>query len=135
MSELIDKMNSALGWELRAINLYAHYAANVTGIYRLQLTPMFNIEMTESIEHADIVRNGLVQLGGIPVTERNTHPIIHTTDYMEMLNYALETEIKASEVYAELLPLIDETDDLYDSIEQIYFSELKSVQEMKLLVS
>ena len=134
MSELIDKMNAALGWELRAINLYAHYAANVTGIYRLQLTPMFNIEMTESIEHADIVRNGLVQLGGIPVTERNTHPIIHTTDYMEMLNYALETEIKASEVYAELLPLIDETDDLYDSIEQIYFSELKSVQEMKLLV-
>ena len=135
MSELIDKMNAALGWELRAINLYAHYAANVTGIYRLQLTPMFNIEMTESIEHADIVRNGLVQLGGIPVTERNNHPIIHTTDYMEMLNYALETEIKASEVYAELLPLIDETDDLYDSIEQIYFSELKSVQEMKLLVS
>ena len=135
MSELIDKMNAALGWELRAINLYAHYSANVTGIYRLQLTPMFNIEMTESIEHADIVRNGLVQLGGIPVTERNTHPIIHTTDYMEMLNYALETEIKASEVYAELLPLIDETDDLYDSIEQIYFSELKSVQEMKLLVS
>ncbi len=128
-------MNAALGWELRAINLYAHYAANVTGIYRLQLTPMFNIEMTESIEHADIVRNGLVQLGGIPVTERNNHPIIHTTDYMEMLNYALETEIKASEVYAELLPLIDETDDLYDSIEQIYFSELKSVQEMKLLVS
>ena len=118
-------MNAALGWELRAINLYAHYAANVTGIYRLQLTPMFNIEMTESIEHADIVRNGLVQLGGIPVTERNNHPIIHTTDYMEMLNYALETEIKASEVYAELLPLIDETDDLYDSIEQIYFSELK----------
>ena len=135
MTSLIEKMNAALGWELRAINLYAHYAANVTGIYRLQLTPMFNIEMTESIEHADIVRNGLVQLGGIPVTERNNHPIIHTTDYMEMLNYALETEIKASEVYAELLPLIDETDDLYDSIEQIYFSELKSVQEMKLLVS
>ena len=135
MTSLIDKMNAALGWELRAINLYVHYAANVTGIYRLQLTPMFNIEMTESIEHADIVRNGLVQLGGIPVTERNNHPIIHTTDYMEMLNYALETEIKASEVYAELLPLIDETDDLYDSIEQIYFSELKSVQEMKLLVS
>ena len=50
-----------------------------------------------------------------------------------MLNFALETEIKASEVYAEL-PLIDQTDDLYDSIEQIYLSELKSVEEMRLLV-
>ena len=134
MTNLIDKMNAALGWELRAINMYAHYAANVTGIHRLQLSPMFTTEMTESIEHADIVRKGIVQLGGIPVTERNTHPITHTTDYIEMLNYSLETEIKASEVYAELLPMIDQTDDLYDSIEQIYLSELKSVEEMRLLV-
>ena len=134
MSELIEKLNAALGWELRAINMYAHYAANITGIHRLQLSPMFNTEMTESIEHADIVRKGIVQLGGIPVTERNPYKITHTTDYMEMLNHALETEIKASEVYAELLPLIEQTDDLYDSIEQIYLSELKSVEEMRMLV-
>ncbi|MDC3070172.1 ferritin-like domain-containing protein [bacterium] len=134
MTKMIEKMNAALGWELRAINMYAHYAANVTGIHRLQLSPMFNTEMTESIEHADIVRKGIVQLGGIPVTERDPHPITHTTNYTEMLNYSLETEVRASEVYAELLPLIDQTDDLYDSIEQIYLSELKSVEEMRLLV-
>ena len=134
MTELIKKMNEALGWELRAINMYAHYAANITGINRLQLSPMFNTEMTESIEHADIVRKGIVQLGGILVTERDPHPITHTTDYIEMLHYSLETEIKASEVYSELLPLIEQTDDLYDSIEQIYLSELKSVEEMRLLV-
>ena len=69
---LLNKMNAALGWELRAINMYAHYAANVKGIHRLQLSPMFNTEMTESITHADIVRKALVQLGGIPVTERDT---------------------------------------------------------------
>ena len=135
MTKLIDKLNDALGWELRAINMYAHYAANVKGIHRLQLSPMFNTEMVESIEHADIVRKGIVQLGGIPVTERSNHPITHTTDFMEMLTYSLETEIKASKVYAELLPLIDETDDLYDSVEQIYLSELKSVEEMRLLVA
>ena len=128
-------MNTALGWELRAINMYAHYAANVKGIHRLQLSPMFNMELTESIEHADIVRKGIVQLGGVPVTERSPHPIIHTTDFMEMLNYSLETEVKASEVYADLLPLIKQTDDLYDAIEQIYLAELKSVEEIRLLVS
>ena len=135
MTSLIDKMNTALGWELRAINMYAHYAANVTGIHRLQLSPMFNMELTESIEHADIVRKGIVQLGGVPVTERSPQPIIHTTDFMEMLNYSLETEVKASEVYADLLPLIKQTDDLYDAIEQIYLAELKSVEEIRLLVS
>ena len=136
MSDMIDKMNIALSWELRASNMYAHYAANIKGIHRLQLSPMFNTEMTESIDHADIVRKAIVQLGGIPVTERNPHPIIHTNDYLEMLNYSLETEIKAAEVYAELIELIEDTDeeDLRDAIEQIYLSELRSVEEMRLLV-
>ena len=136
MSDLINKMNIALSWELRASNMYAHYAANIKGIHRLQLSPMFNTEMTESIDHADIVRKAIVQLGGIPVTERNSHPIIHTNDYLEMLNYSLETEIKAAEVYAELIQLIEDTDeeDLRDAIEQIYLSELRSVEEMRLLV-
>ena len=136
MSDLIDKMNIALSWELRASNMYAHYAANIKGIHRLQLSPMFNTEMTESIDHADIVRKAIVQLGGIPVTERNPHPIIHTNDYLEMLNYSLETEIKAAEVFAELIELIEDTDeeDLRDAIEQIYLSELRSVEEMRLLV-
>ena len=116
--------------------MYAHYAANIKGIHRLQLSPMFNTEMTESIQHADIVRKAIVQLGGIPVTERNSHPITHTNDYLEMLNYSLETEIKAAEVYAELIELIEDNaeEDLRDAIEQIYLSELRSVEEMRLLV-
>ena len=136
MTDLINKMNIALSWELRASNMYAHYAANIKGIHRLQLSPMFNTEMTESIEHADIVRKAIVQLGGIPVTERNAHPITHTNDYLEMLNYSLETEIKAAEVYSELIELIEDNaeEDLRDAIEQIYLSELRSVEEMRFLV-
>ena len=53
---------------------------------------------------------------------------------IEMLKYSLETEIRASEVYSELLPLIEQNDDIYDSMEQIYLAELKSVEEMRLLV-
>jgi bacterioferritin (cytochrome b1) len=135
-SILIEKMNQALGWELRAINMYAHYSANVRGIHRLQLSPLFNTEMTESVTHADIVRKGIVQIGGIPVTERNGHEITHTTNYLEMLNYSLETEAKAAEVYCELLELIERINeqDLFDSIEQIYLSELRSLEELRLLV-
>ena len=121
MTKLIEKMNAALGWELRAINMYALCSKRNWNSPFTGLSPMFTTEMTESIEHADIVRKGIVQLGGIPVTERDPHPINHTTKYTEMLNYSLETEVRASEVYAELLPLIDQTDDLYDSIEQIYY--------------
>ena len=58
--KLIDKMNEALGWELRAINMYAHYSANIRGIHRLQLSPMFKEEVDESLVHADTIRNAII---------------------------------------------------------------------------
>lgn len=133
---LIKTLNEALGWELRATNMYAHYAANIRGIHRLQLTPMFTEEAAESTMHADIVRKAIVKLGGIPVTERNSHPIIHTTQYDEMLVHSLETETKAAAVYSELMIQIEAVgdQDLFDAIEQIYVAEVRSVEELRLLM-
>ena len=133
---LIDTLNEALGWELRAINMYAHYAANVKGIHRLQLSPMFDSEATESLAHASIVRKAVVKLQGIPVTERNPHPITHTTDYSEMLQHSLETETKAAAVYGEVMIQLEAAadQDLSDAIEQIYLAELRSVEELRLLM-
>tara|TARA_B110000444_G_scaffold48486_1_gene44317 strand:- start:19001 stop:19420 length:420 start_codon:yes stop_codon:yes gene_type:complete len=133
---LIKILNEALGWELRATNMYAHYAANIRGIHRLQLSPMFTEEATESTMHADIVRKAIVKLGGIPVTERNPHVIIHTTQYDEMLIHSLETETKAAAVYAEIMIEIESIgdQDLYDAIEQIYLAEVRSLEELRLLM-
>jgi bacterioferritin len=133
---LIDKLNEALGWELRAINMYAHYAANVKGIHRLQLAPMFDGEATESLTHANIVRKSIVKLEGVPVTERNPHPITHTTNFSEMLQYSLETEAQAAAVYGEVMIQLEaaEDQDLKDAIEQIYLAELRSVEELRLLM-
>ena len=133
---LIKTLNEALGWELRATNMYAHYAANIRGIHRLQLSPMFTTEATESTMHADIVRKAIVKLGGIPVTERNAHPIIHTTLYDEMLVHSLDTETRAAAVYAAIMLEIDAVGDqeMYDAIEQIYLAELRSLEELRLLM-
>ena len=134
---LIERLNEALGWELRAMNMYAHYAANIQGIHRLQLDPMFNEEATESLAHADVVRRAIVKLGGIPVTERNPHPIIHSTEFKEMLELSLETETKAAEVYGGIIVLLEEFGDqeMYDSIEQIYFAELRSLENLRLILA
>jgi hypothetical protein len=53
-----------------------------------------------------------------------------------MLQSALATETKASEVYGELLTLLEEISDieLYDAVEQIYLAELRSVEEIRLLL-
>jgi len=134
---LVDRLNEALGWELRAMNMYAHYAANIQGIHRLQLDPMFTEEATESLAHADVVRRSIVKLGGVPVTERNPHPIVHSTDFKDMLQRSLETETKASEVYAGIITLLEEIGDqeMYDSIEQIYFAELRSLENLRLILA
>ena len=61
--------------------------------------------------------------------------ISHTSDTREMLK-ALATETKAAEVYGQLLPLLEEIDDreLYDAVEQIYLAELRSDEEIRLLL-
>ena len=86
--------------------------------------------------HAATIRNAIVKHGGECVTERDPMAISHTTDTREMLQGALATETKAAEVYGELLPLLEEISDreLYDAVEQIYLAELRSVEEIRLLL-
>ena len=133
-SELIEKLNGGLGWELRAAALYSHYSAYVKGINRLHLKPFFDEEASESNTHAEMVRAAIVKLGGQAVTDRDPTEIVHTTDYKVMLEEALKTEKKAAEGYEAVLALIKDDEEMYDSIEQIYFQELRSVEEVTQLL-
>lgn len=134
--ELLERLNEALTRELRAEAMYAHYAAYVKGIHRLHLKPYFESEATESFTHARMVRNALVQLGGIASTERHSQPIEHTTDYHIMLNEALSTERQSAKIYQDILPLLQEVEnaELYDAIEQILFAEERSMEELMRLI-
>jgi bacterioferritin (cytochrome b1) len=127
---LIVRLNDALGWEMRAMTLYAHYAAYVKGIYRLQLKPFFEAEATESMTHSTIVRAAIVKLGGQARTERDATEIVHTTDYRVMLDEALKTETHAAKSYREILDMGGLDSELYDAIEQIHFAEERSVEEL-----
>ena len=133
-SKLIEKLNGGLGWELRAEALYSHYSAYVKGINRLHLKQFFDEEASESHTHANAVRSAIVKLDGVAVTERDSTKIVHTTDYKVMLREALETEKKAASGYEDVLSLIKDDEEMYDSIEQIYFQELRSVEEVTQLM-
>jgi bacterioferritin (cytochrome b1) len=134
-NDLIRRLNDALGWELRAQLMYAHYAAYVKGIYRLHLKPYFESEATESVGHATAVRDHIAQLGGVARTDRDPTEIVHTTDYLTMLDEAMKTETRAARTYKEFLDLGDIDPELYDAIEQIYFQEERSVEELKQLMA
>jgi bacterioferritin (cytochrome b1) len=131
---LIEQLNRALALEMRAEVMYAHYAAYVKGIYRLHLKPYFEGEATESFTHANTVRNAINQLGGVAVTERDHTPILHSTDYQFMLQEVLKTEQLAAETYHGILEMVTGNEELYDLIEQIYFAEVRSIEELTQLI-
>ena len=135
-TEIVVALNEALAWELRAITMYAHYSAYVSGIHRSHLATHFNNEVTESITHAATVRAAIVKLDGKAITERDVTAIPHTSDYLEMLKEAYKTEKNASETYGRILPMIQEIGDseLYDALEVIYFDELRSVEELRMML-
>ena len=135
-TEIVTALNEALAWELRAITMYAHYSAYVTGIHRSHLATHFNNEVTESITHAATVRAAIVKLDGEAITERDPKAIPHTSDYLEMLKEAYKTEKIASGTYQSILPMIEELgdDELYDSLEVIYFDEMRSVEELRMML-
>tara|TARA_B100000475_G_scaffold196853_1_gene174976 strand:+ start:171 stop:629 length:459 start_codon:yes stop_codon:yes gene_type:complete len=134
--ELVESLNRALAWELRAIALYSHYSAYVSGIHRLHLADHFNNEVNESVTHAVTVRSAIVKLDGTAITERDATPILHTSNYKEMLAEAYETEKKAVETYSEILPLVEKIGDteLFDSLEVVYFDEQRSVEELRMML-
>jgi bacterioferritin len=134
-TELIEKLNAALGWEMRATTMYAHFAAYVGGIHRLHLKPYFEAEATESVGHGNLVRGAIVKLGGVAVTDRDPAPIIHTTDYKAMLNEALKTEKRAAQAYGAILEMEGLDEELADSLETILFDEERAVEELNRLLT
>ena len=116
--------------------MYAHYSAYVSGIHRLHLSAHFNNEVSESVMHAATVRSAIVKLDGIAITERDPSPIVHTSNYKEILQEAYQTEKAAAETYGRILPMVEELGDseLYDSLEVVYFDEQRSVEELRMMM-
>jgi bacterioferritin len=128
--KLIKHLNDALGWEMRAQVMYAHYATYVRGINRIHMKPFFEAESTESVGHATIVRDQIAKFGGVAVTERDKTEIVHTNDLKVMLAEAMKTETKAAATYKAVLKLDGIDSETYDAIEQIYLQEERAVDEL-----
>ena len=100
------------------------------------LAAHFTTEVNESVTHAATVRSAIVKLDGEATTDRDSTPIVHTSNYQEMLNEAYATESKAAETYGMILPLVERIGDteLFDALEVVYFDEQRSVEELRMML-
>jgi len=133
-AKLVQMLNRALGWELRAQAMYAHYAAYVKGLESIALAGHFEEEVTESVGHAKKVRDIIAALGGEAVTARDPAPIVHTEVTRVMLEEGLKTETAAATAYRKILPLVKDHPVFYHSIYHIYKDESAAVIEFETLL-
>ena len=133
--KLVALLNQALGWELRAQAMYAHYAAYVTGLESLTLAGHFEGEVTESVAHAKQVRDVIAMLGGEAVTVRDRAPIVHAGDTRAMLKESLKTEAAAAEIYRKIVPLAKDNSIFFHSLSHIMMDEMKAVVELENLLA
>jgi bacterioferritin len=96
-AELIESLNRALGLELAGVIQYLQHSFLVTGQEREVFRKFFRDLSEESQDHAIVLGDKIVALGGVPTVEPGE--IRQSTDLSEMLRQDLELERTAMEAY------------------------------------
>jgi len=130
---LVAELNKALGWELRAQAMYAHYAAYVQGLESMTLKGHFEGEAKESFGHAGKVRDIIAQMGAEATTTRDATPIIHTRSTRKMLEESLKTEKAAAAQYQVVVGLVEHYVHKHDLL-HIMKDEINAVVEVETLL-
>lgn len=127
-AKVIDKLNECLRHEWTGVAQYAQAGFLVAGLWREVYSSMFFDSAKESFDHARLVGEKIVALGGIPTVERGA--IKQTSDLQEMLKAALEFESKAVKLYTEAIALAEEDRALVVFLENILEDEQAGVDTL-----
>jgi bacterioferritin len=103
---IISQLNKLLGLELEAVNRYLHHSFMVFGFSRKPIVSYLREQSTESLNHATLLGEKIVSLGGHPSVkiEAKWEPESHTVRQMLELNLAAERE--ALKGYLKLLKMV-----------------------------
>ena len=107
-SRMIEKLNEILKWEYAGLVQYTQFSFLVQDTWREVFSKFFRDNGEEALEHAHLVGDKIVALGGVPTVERGEVKL--STDLNEMLEYSLEVESKQVQLYTEALELCERRD-------------------------
>jgi bacterioferritin len=107
-AELVDNLNKALSYELAGVIQYSQHSYLVTGTDREIFKDWFRDQAEEAQDHAEVLGDKIVALGGVPKLEPAM--IRQSTDAMVMLKQDLELEREAMAVYMAAWVSCDDND-------------------------
>jgi bacterioferritin len=94
---LIDILNDAQALELAGIIQYLQHSLLVTGPLRVVYQKLFHDLSKEAHEHAVLVGDKIVSLGGLPTVEPRL--VRHANTLQGMLSFDIDLEVDALAVY------------------------------------
>ncbi len=107
-AELVENLNKALSLELAGIIQYSQHSYLVTGTDREIFKGFFRGNVEEAQDHAEVLGDKIVALGGIPTVEPAM--IRQSVDVQEMLKQDLELEREAMAAYMAAWAACDDND-------------------------
>ncbi len=129
---IINQLNEILKHEWTGVAQYSQASFIVEGIWREVYAEKFIGDAKESFGHAQLVGDKIVALGGVPVATRNE--IKQSRDLQEVLQFSLEFESKAVEMYSQALELAEGNRPLVVFLEDILIQEQEGVDEYTKLL-
>jgi bacterioferritin len=97
--QLIAGLNEDLAFEYAAVITYRTYASQVEGRWRMELRAFFEAEIPDELNHARILADKIVALGGVPTVA--AAPVKSASSAKEMLENALGDEKATLARYVE----------------------------------
>lgn len=95
--QLLKDLNYDLAAEFQAVITYRLFASLASGPYRNEVREFFEAEIPDELDHARLLADKIVALGGMPTTE--PLPVELTRDNREMFEIAHKAESETIERY------------------------------------
>ena len=109
--EILQRLNGLLAEEMEASIRYLHLAMAIEGSDKEKLAPMLKENYEETIEHAQLVGDKIVEMGGVPGPEIRLDLPAEKIDATDAIQIALAFEQAALDAYCELLELLEGSGD------------------------
>ncbi len=132
--KVIAVMNEALKMELTSALRYLDFSFRVFGPTRKPVVEHFLEEAKESFDHATLLGEKIVALGGKPVVASETPRPPGKGTLNDLLEAAMENEKAAVAIYSELLELAQDTTPLRVLFENQILTEQEHLEELSKMI-
>ena len=135
--DIVKLLNDSLATELVCILRYKRHHYTAKGLASPAIAQEFMVHATEETEHADMIAERIVQLGGEPdfspstLLQRSHADYDESTDLKAMIRANLVAERVAIEAYSQMVKLIGDKDSTTRRIiEHILSQEQEHAEEL-----